>query len=382
MNQIYTIISIRPKPLRAGGEENDISAGLEIYKDIADNVIAVTINNSVSEISHDFMKLKSKPNRSNPKNTNWVKFLTKFLLLKLIICDPYMRENTKFSYCLEVQNLINKFPSAIVINETSGMFPLSIFSRRRVSRSNNFEPLHSFRENRGLKRYFYLLPKISGVILERWLSNILTISYQDMNNYKKFWSPKRLSFLPLRHLILANKNTLYSKREFIGGVAYLSSTFNVKHNKDGVEFFVNKVFNKDELSNVILNIYGAKTLKSFERRNVIVHGWVDDIEDIYTKNSIFLSAFGGTGQQSKIFEPMCRGKVVICNPRLVEGQNLIAGTHYLPALYENDYLRHILDLTNNPDKLHFIGRNAFDFCADLFSYEKNIKTLVNFLNIS
>ena len=86
------------------------------------------------------------------------------------------------------------------------MFPLSIFSKRRISRSNNFEPIHSFRENTGLRKYFYFIPKITGVLLERLLSNIFVISSQDLRYYKYFWSPKKICVVPLRNLVMANKN--------------------------------------------------------------------------------------------------------------------------------------------------------------------------------
>jgi hypothetical protein len=172
-----------------------------------------------------------------------------------------MRENTKLNYCRKVQEVCDLFPEAIIVNETSGMFPLSIFSKRRISRSHNFEPIHSFRENSGLKKYLYFIPKITGVILERLFSNLLVISSQDLRYYKYFWSPKKICVVPLRNLVMANKNINFNvPNGEINGIAYLSSTFNVKHNSDGVKFLVNKVFNKPEMDSFELNIYGDNFL--------------------------------------------------------------------------------------------------------------------------
>lgn len=383
MKTINTVISIRPKPLRAGGEENDISGGLDIYKNIAENVITITISNSQQEIKHEYVKLNSdQPKNRRMKNTQ-VKLITKYLLLKLLIIDPSMRENTKLKYCRKVQEVCDLFPEAIIVNETSGMFPLSIFSKRRISRSHNFEPIHSFRENTGLKKYFYFIPKITGVILERLLSNVFVISSQDLRYYKYFWSPKKICVVPLRNIVMANKNINFNvPNGEINGIAYLSSTFNVKHNSDGVKFLVNKVFNKPEMDSFELNIYGSKISSVFSKKNVIIHGWVDDIEEIYEDNSIFLAVFGGTGQQSKIFEPMSRGKVVILNPKLVKNQNLVSGTHYLSASNEIEYIEHILDSKINPKKFQEISHNGFRFCSDLFSYEKNLNTIIHYLNIA
>ena len=383
MKTISTIISIRPKPLRAGGEENDISGGLDIYRNIAENVITITISNSEQEINYEYAKLNSGQPKTKKMKNSQIKLITKYLLLKLLIIDPSMRENTKLKYCRKVQEVCDLFPEAIIINETSGMFPLSIFSKHRISRSNNFEPLHSFRENIGLKKYLYFIPKITGVLLERFLSNMFVISSQDLKYYKYFWSPKKMCVVPLRNLVVANKNIYYdATNSGINGIAYLSSTFNVKHNSDGVRFLVNKVFNKPEMDNFELNIYGSKTPRIFNKKNVIVHGWVNDIEKIYENNSIFFAVFGGTGQQSKIFEPMSRGKVVILNPKLVKNQNLISGTHYLPASNEIECIEHILDSKINPAKFQQIGRNAFNYCNELFSYEKNLTKIIYYLNIS
>ena len=383
MKTINTIVSIRPKPLRAGGEENDISGGLDIYRNIAENVITITISNSQQEINYEYAKLNSGQPKTKKMKNSQIKLITKYLLLKLLIIDPSMRENTKLKYCRKVQEVCDLFPEAIIINETSGMFPLSIFSKHRISRSNNFEPLHSFRENTGLKKYLYFIPKITGVLLERFLSNMFVISSQDFKYYKYFWSPKKMCVVPLRNLVVANKNIYYdATNSGINGIAYLSSTFNVKHNSDGVRFLVNKVFNKPEMDNFELNIYGSKTPRIFNKKNVIVHGWVNDIEKIYENNSIFFAVFGGTGQQSKIFEPMSRGKVVILNPKLVKNQNLISGTHYLPASNEIECIEHILDSKINPAKFQQIGRNAFNYCNELFSYEKNLNKIIYYLNIS
>jgi hypothetical protein len=221
------------------------------------------------------------------------------------------------------------------------------------------------------------------VLLERLLSNIFVISSQDLRYYKYFWSPKKICIVPLRNLVMANKNVnLNETNAGIYGIAYLSSTFNVKHNSDGVKFLVNKVFNKPEMDNFELNIYGSKISSEFSKKNVIIHGWVDDIEEIYEDNSIFLAVFGGTGQQSKIFEPMSRGKVVILNPKLVRNQNLVSGTHYLSASNEIEFVKHIRDSKLNPIKSQEIGRNAFNYCSELFSYEKNLNTIIHYLNIS
>jgi hypothetical protein len=383
MKTINTVISIRPKPLRAGGEENDISGGLDIYKNIAENIITITISNSQQEVKHEYVQLNSGQPKNKRMKYSKIKLIAKYLLLKLIIIDPSMRENTKLKYCKKVQEICDLFPGAIIVNETSGMFPLSIFSKHRISRSNNFEPIHCFRENIGLKKYLYFIPKITGVLLERLLSNVFVISSQDLRYYKYFWSPKKICVVPLRNLVVANKNIYFDENNVeIYGIAYLSSTFNVKHNSDGVKFLVNKVFNKPEMDNFVLNIYGSKISSVFSKKNVIVHGWVHDIEEIYENNSIFLAVFGGTGQQSKIFEPMSRGKVVILNPKLVKNQNLVSGTHYLSASNDIEYAKHILDSKINPIKFQEIGRNAFDYCKELFSYEKNLNTITHYLNIS
>jgi hypothetical protein len=383
MKTINTVISIRPKPLREGGEEKDISGGLDIYKNIAENVITITISNSQQEIEYEYVKLNSGQPKNNRLTNTQVKLIIKYLLLKLLIIDPSMRENTKLKYCRKVQEVCDLFPEAIIVNETSGMFPLSIFSKRRISRSHNFEPIHSFRENSGLKKYLYFIPKITGVILERLFSNLLVISSQDLRYYKYFWSPKKICVVPLRNLVMANKNINFNvPNDGTNGIAYLSSTFNVKHNSDGVKFLVNKVFDKPEMNSFGLNIYGSKIPNQFSRKNVVIHGWVDDIEQIYKDNSIFLAVFGGTGQQSKIFEPMSKGKVVILNPKFVKNQNLVSGTHYLSASNETEYVQHILDSKTNPKKFQEISNNAFRFCSDLFSYEKNLNTIIHFLNIA
>ena len=70
------------------------------------------------------------------------------------------------------------------------------------------------------------------------------------------------------------------------------------------------------MHNVNLSIYGRK-IPEFDSlfHNIKIHNWVESIEQIYQKNDCFLAPyFLGSGMQSKVFEPLLAGKLLICDP--------------------------------------------------------------------
>ena len=354
MTNKTSAIIIRPKPLRLGAEELDIESGISFYKQIFSQVIVISVDQREQfkwETTY-FTNQQFVENQVLPKvrPTPPYRVYFKYLILKTLILDRHMRSNLNLELCKQIHELSRKEHTNLVITETSSLFLLSLFSiGRRYSRSVNFEPLHALSEiGCNLRGIYHFLSKWSGAIIEANFSNVLSVSPRDLRLYRYISVYRQHKLWPLRHLITSTKfefNGEFSTQRF--GV--LVSTFNVPHNSRNVEFLCQQVFSTEPHNTLV--IYGSKVPDKFNTKNVQVKGWVDNIDEIYQETDVFLASYqGGTGMQSKVFEPLSRNKIVICDPKLLRGWSLLPNLHYIPASTPKEFSEAMNSIKTNPDR--------------------------------
>lgn len=376
------IIIVYSKPLRLGAQEKDSINGVELFSDIVEEIIEVIVDLSKDKIDLNNSKFKFPSGKSNYKSL--IELYVKFFLSKLFIWDPALRQTIRLSYFKLMQALSISYPKSLVVTEGCNLLPLNFFSKFRVSRSHNFEPVHAYKEQkRVLVGTLYFIVKIQSVVMERLLTNIIAISERDAHLFKLIPSRKKIIVVPLRDLIVENSisKPMIQSKIMNKNIAYLSSTYNVHHNKKGLDFFVNNVFNSHDMKEIVFNVYGSKAPNQSYYQNIKIHGWVENLDEIYIENDIFLCSNGGTGQQSKIFEPLAKGKILICTPKLLVGYDLFPEIHYLAAVSAYDFKSQIHRVFNNPEKFDQLRVNAFKYCENLFSYPKNLAKLSNFIKV-
>lgn len=125
-------------------------------------------------------------------------------------------------------------------------------------------------------------------------------------------------------------------------------------NYDGIKWFVDNVMEK--LNEYTLTIVGKNfELKKDElqRKNVIVVGTVDDLEDYYYQNNIMvMPVFYGDGQKVKTAEAMMYGKTIIATDEALEGYSIdsVEGVFRCNTAYE--FIQTIR-------KVSFLSRNRY-----------------------
>jgi hypothetical protein len=374
------MIIIYSKPLRLGAQEKDSINGVRLFGDIVEDIIEVIVDLTTDKINFNDSNLQLTSNKGSYKSS--IELYIKFILCKLFIWDPALRQTIRLSYFKLMQALSISYPKSLVVTEGCNLLPLTFFSKSRISRSHNFEPVHAYKEQkRVLFGIFYFIVKIQSIVMERLLTNIIAISDRDANLFKLIPSRKKIIVVPLRDLVVENRifKPMVLSKIMNRNIAYLSSTYNVHHNKKGLDFFVNNVFNSLDMKDIVFNVYGSKAPNQSYCQNIKIHGWVENLDEIYIENDVFLCSNGGTGQQSKIFEPLAKGKILICNPKLLIGYELIPEIHYLAAVSAYDFKSQIHRVFNNPENFDQLRVNAFKYCVNHFSYTKNLAKLGNFI---
>lgn len=111
-----------------------------------------------------------------------------------------------------------------------------------------------------------------------------------------------------------------------------------------------------------LHIAGRNTpawLLQLEKKNIIVHGEVDDAQAFIKKHNIALVPLrSGSGMRVKILEAMALGKVVLTTSLGLEGILARDGQEVLIADNYNEFIAKIHHCQVAPDRLSLIGQNA------------------------
>lgn len=380
---VVTTILLRPALFRLGAEELD---GLFLER----NLSTISQDFIVFQLSQDLSFLEVRHVRDGGLIKEELFPLMRKLSLKdrvvrAIIGDPAGRSYLKIGFSASVRYYLknNQITVSNLICSNSSLMSvcLSIKAQNRISRSVNFEPLHYLYENNfSLKSPFVFFLKVWATQIERLFFHVHCISPNDLRNYRRFPSARRLNLLPLQQLQNFTPQNFPSVQTSLQ-VGYLGSTYNVRHNRRGFDFVVNGVAKRLIDSNVHFNIYGVKPPLGDYPQNVTIHGWVEPISSIYELNQVFLVPYlGGTGQQSKFFEPLCKGKLIIASPKATGGYPIEPNSHYLAASTVLEFSKVISSILDGTRKIDFILSKLANDSFSQFSKESNFKALRDFLN--
>ena len=343
-----------------GAEEKDLHSGVELLKSIKNlDIFVVKIDLKQKTIHHEIDRQKLVHRFS------W-KDRVKFLIIKLGAFDNAMRQAYTYeNYKLVIQIIKFLDIDTVFTNTTSTV----LFGRqnyaKHVFRSVSFEPIYVLKAvDNIILALVHSLMKILSIHNELSANTILSISPRDAKYYRIISARKKkhkIVILPLRQFYLHKKTNKLNRIKSTLEIGFLGSTYNVLHNRKSYEFILRNISNEFlSIHNVNLNIYGRKIPKLNDKfHNIKIHNWVSDIEQIYKTNYCFLVPyFLGSGMQSKVFEPLLSGKLLICDPRVLSGYSFKPYEHFVPAQSPDDFLNAILWIKSNVLEANQIGRAA------------------------
>ncbi len=182
-----------------------------------------------------------------------------------------------------------------------------------------------------------------------------------------------------KHLPISREN--FSERSdivFVGG-------FSHKPNLDGIVWFLNEVFPKLD-KNIRVHIVGSNTpqqLFSFACPEIIIHGFVDDIEleKIYGSCRLVIVPLRyGAGVKGKLIEALFHSLPVVTTTIGAEGiddiESVIPVTDD-PVLFAKTINR----LNRNTSELVAISEKICDYINNNFSIEATRKIIQNDVNL-
>ncbi len=316
-NAKMKILLVAPSPKNEGAEERDIAFGIKLLLDLGHDVRVIYVNSSIKSTC-EFLQ------------NNISKMGIRYLLMRYLYPDGQVRTWMNASGSCEILRSLIEDDFDLLWIETSALSVFSKFSSRPcILRSHNFDPIHFAYEAQSLiRRISAAVTKLfTLLLLESRAHTIIAISPKDRDRYRKvlFWK-KSIHYIPLRYL----GNEFWSahakdRANFRKKIAFLGSTFSVRHNRKALELIGSEVALR--FPDIEFRIYGRKasSLQLYFPSNVKYLGWVENLDSIYEEEDVFLiPKTGGAGMKSKLFEPLFRGKICIAyidefvgiNPRM------------------------------------------------------------------
>lgn len=165
---------------------------------------------------------------------------------------------------------------------------------------------------------------------------------------------------------------------------YHIGSMNWMPNEEGIRWFLKNVWNKlmERKPEIVLNLAGRHTpkwLMNIKKKNVKVWGEVADAKEFIKNNDIaIVPLLSGSGIRIKIIESMAMGKTVITTMIGAEGIQYSEYNNIIIADTPTKIVETICRITDNPDEIRRIGKNARKLIEDLYDNKKIIERLLIF----
>ncbi len=220
-------------------------------------------------------------------------------------------------YIKAVKRMIEEFKPDVAWLEYCSHWPMAdIFHSYGIPvilKSSNNEAAQCMDDHdRSIVSVLKAMPKyISEWMVAKKSDMVLAVSPNEERWYKKLGAKKTMT-LPLRGLSRCLVERAHHDKDVLD-VVYLTSNYNMGHNRVIVEFVLRDVIpliQKTMPGKYRFHITGRKFPKEFEKylgSDVVSVGFVPDISVFLSTMDIALSPWiTGQGMQQKVFEPLCR----------------------------------------------------------------------------
>lgn len=152
---------------------------------------------------------------------------------------------------------------------------------------------------------------------------------------------------------------------------------NRMENEISAEWFIKNVMPEIKDTGAKYVIVGNKPsdeLKKYESDNVIITGFVQDIQPYFSRAMCLAAPIqAGAGVKVKILEAMAMGVPVLTNNIGIEGIEVDDGIHYYHCETPEDYNGKIRYIIQNRDEAEKVAQNALKFINDNYNLKNSFK---------
>ena len=153
---------------------------------------------------------------------------------------------------------------------------------------------------------------------------------------------------------------------FLGGYRH-------KPNVEAVEYFCEKVMPvlSQRMPDLVFKVYGSSIpehFKDYASKNIEMHGFVEDVADIYDNVRLFVSPLlSGAGLKGKIIECMSSGLPAVISPVSAEGTGLVHSQSTFISDSVTDWCDYIEQLYSDETLWKKMSENSLSISESLYS---------------
>jgi hypothetical protein len=269
------------------------------------------------------------------------------------LIDGAALEYTDPPYEAAVAKALEDFKPDLAWIEYTPLWPILRFVKAHgvpcIVKSSLNEPANCRDENGwSLTSILKSLPKYGGEKIAARESDFIFGITPVEEAWYRGWGAVHAGTLPLRGLSRCFAHKTHLPKDTLD-VVFLSSNYNMGHNRDALEFLLTKVVPlvRAKAPGVFrFHLTGKKFPKKYERYladDVRTTGFVEDLGSLLATMDIALCPWiSGHGMQQKVFEPLCRGLPLITHK--TAGYPFEDGKEILLAQDAEEYVRQLLML--------------------------------------
>ncbi|MSR67230.1 glycosyltransferase [Candidatus Peribacteria bacterium] len=312
----------------------------------------------------------------HPRHPWMLLFMKFFSILKNpALLDGAALEYTDPAYERVVIETVERFKPDLVWMEYSSHWPvlrlLKNYGIPMIVKSSLNEPQNCIDEHGGsLLSRLKSLPKHPGERIAAQESDLILAISPDEEKFYAGLGAKRTGVMPLRGLSKCFVKKNHEKKEILD-VVFLSSNYNMGHNRDALVFLLTKIVPlvREKLpGKVRFHLTGKKFPKQYESLlgpDVRTTGYIEDLGAfLLTMDAALCPWISGTGMQQKVFEPLCRSLPLLTTK--TAGYPFENGKEVLLCKTPEEYVAGLEQLFD-PAKRNELAENAYRKAFSLFS---------------
>jgi len=305
------------------------------------------------------------------------------VLMSPALIDGAALEYADPAYEALVKRIIETFKPNVVWIEYTPLWPIMRIVNSMeipcIMKSSLNEPANCRDENGwSVSSVMKSLPKYWGEKIAAKESDFLFGITPVEEQWYRSWGAKHTGTLPLRGLSQCFDKKTHTDKEILD-VVFLSSNYNMGHNRDAYLFLVEKVIplvRKNAPGKFRFHLTGKKFPERFQKYladDVRAVGFVDDLGTFLSTMDIALCPWiSGHGMQQKVFEPLCRSLPLITNK--VAGYPFENGTEVLLGTSPEEFFAHLMTLRDASTRQRMADA-ASQKAWSLFSEEAVMQTV-------
>lgn len=393
MKSILFLTNLLPYPGKSGGTQTTLKKLDNFIKEGFDvSFVFMKTKDTSEEFFKEFLSLYSnKCHIYYEINDNNVRSITSFAKSFLEGIPLNIYRNKCASLIITVNNLIDKNNFDIIFCDHLEMFqyvPSKVYPKtimlehnaeymiwRRYAKQSKNLILKAgiFFESSRMKKYeLNACDKVRFVIIAP--SDKKYVSKRNEDKFIDTYHPANdfMLKLPLPENKDNNLNLL-----FIGTMSWVA-------NYQGVFWFVDKVLPHivEKIPNTVFHVIGkfkGETPK-LDNKNVILHGFVDDIEPYYNDANIFVCPLlFGSGIKIKVLDAMYRGLPLVTTSVGAENLSLVSGEHCFIEDEPEKMAKDVLILYKNKDLALQFAKKSRELAKEKYTWKVENRKVMNLI---